>query len=409
MFERYTEKARQVIFFARYEASYFGSPYIETEHLLLGLLRVDKALSNRFLPSYASVEGIRKQIEARTIPGEKVSTSVDLPLSNESKHVLSHAAEEAERLGHKRIGPEHLLLGLLREENCFAAHILRERGLRLETIREGLARSPHTDIRAIALHPPSMFVFVDSVPPGAEVEIDGAFYGNTPAHLPLAAGERSIKLTLKGYRPWERRLQVMEGGNQNVIAELERIPPYPIPVSSEHEHSLIALTGFMGSGKTDVGRALAEILGWPFSDLDRGIEQAVRRSIDEIFRQDGEERFREIETDVLRSLLELQRPFVLATGGGTYVQPRNAELLRAAGATVVFLEASAETLLQRCSESGDRTAAIRPLARDPETFMHLYKERLPRYRTADLTVVSENKPPQAVAQEIAEKLRLLRH
>ena len=66
MFERYTEKARRVIFFARYEASQFGSPYIETEHLLLGLLREDKALTNRFLRSHASVESIRKQIEGRT-------------------------------------------------------------------------------------------------------------------------------------------------------------------------------------------------------------------------------------------------------------------------------------------------------------------------------------------------------
>jgi len=103
MFERYTEKARRVIFFARYEASQFGSPYIETEHLLLGLLREDKALTNRFLRSHASVESIRKQIEAHTTIREKVSTSVDLPLSNECKRVLAYAAEEAERLGHKHI------------------------------------------------------------------------------------------------------------------------------------------------------------------------------------------------------------------------------------------------------------------------------------------------------------------
>jgi ABC-type sugar transport system ATPase subunit len=140
MFERYTEKARRVIFFARYEASQFGSPYIETEHLLLGLLREDKALTNRFLRSHASVESIRKQIEAHTTIREKVSTSVDLPLSNECKRVLAYAAEEAERLGHKHIGTEHLLLGLLREEKCFASEILQERGLKLAQIREELAR-----------------------------------------------------------------------------------------------------------------------------------------------------------------------------------------------------------------------------------------------------------------------------
>ncbi|MDR3746387.1 MAG: ATP-dependent Clp protease ATP-binding subunit [Acidobacteriaceae bacterium] len=141
MFERYTEKARRVIFFARYEASQFGSPYIETEHLLLGLLREDKALTNRFLRSHASVESIRKQIEGRTTIREKVSTSVDLPLSNECKRVLAYAAEEAERLAHKHIGTEHLLLGLLREEKCFAAEILTERGLRLPAIREELQRT----------------------------------------------------------------------------------------------------------------------------------------------------------------------------------------------------------------------------------------------------------------------------
>src|ERR1700684_3080445 len=141
MFERYTEKARRVIFFARYEASQFGSPYIETEHLLLGLLREDKQLANRFLRSHAAVDSIRKQIEGHTTVREKVSTSVDLPLSHECKRVLAYGAEEAERLNHKHIGTEHLLLGLLREEKCFAAEILHERGLRLSTIREELQRS----------------------------------------------------------------------------------------------------------------------------------------------------------------------------------------------------------------------------------------------------------------------------
>jgi ATP-dependent Clp protease ATP-binding subunit ClpC len=151
MFERYTEKARRIIFFARYEASQFGSPYIETEHILLGLLREDKALTNRFLRSHTAVESIRKQIEAHTTVREQVSTSVDLPLSNESKSVLAFAAEEAERLSHKHIGTEHLLLGLLREEKCFGAQILHEHGLRLSTVREELASSPHQPV-----HPPSV-------------------------------------------------------------------------------------------------------------------------------------------------------------------------------------------------------------------------------------------------------------
>jgi ATP-dependent Clp protease ATP-binding subunit ClpC len=141
MFERYTEKARRVIFFARYEASQFGSPYIETEHLLLGLLREDKALTNRFLRSHTAVEAIRKQIEEHTTVRERTSTSVDLPLGNESKRVLAYAAEEAERLAHKHIGTEHVLLGLMREEKCFAAEMLRERGIRLDMTREEIARA----------------------------------------------------------------------------------------------------------------------------------------------------------------------------------------------------------------------------------------------------------------------------
>src|SRR2546426_4810889 len=141
MFERYTEKAQRVIFFARYEASQFGSPYIETEHLLLGLLREDKALTFRFLRSHASVESIRKQIEGHITIREKLSTSVDLPLSNECKRVLAYAAEEAGGLAPKHVGTEHLLLGLMREEKCFAAEILHERGLHLSTMREELART----------------------------------------------------------------------------------------------------------------------------------------------------------------------------------------------------------------------------------------------------------------------------
>ncbi|HEX3091435.1 MAG TPA: Clp protease N-terminal domain-containing protein, partial [Candidatus Angelobacter sp.] len=141
MFEKYTEKARRVIFFGRYEASQFGGRCIETEHLLLGLLREDKSLTHRFLREPTPVENIRKQIEASTVVGEKVSTSVDMPLSDESRRVLDHAAEEAERLSHKHIGTEHLLLGLLREENCFAARILNEHGVRLSATREELART----------------------------------------------------------------------------------------------------------------------------------------------------------------------------------------------------------------------------------------------------------------------------
>ncbi len=142
MFERYTEKARRAIFFARYEASQFGSPRIETEHLLLGLTREDKVLADRFLRRQASLESIRKEIEGRRPVREKISTSVDMPLSDECKRVLAYAAEEAEKLNQEHIGTEHLLLGLLRERKSFAAEILQERGLTLAAVREELGKVP---------------------------------------------------------------------------------------------------------------------------------------------------------------------------------------------------------------------------------------------------------------------------
>ncbi|HRR56640.1 MAG TPA: Clp protease N-terminal domain-containing protein, partial [Acidobacteriota bacterium] len=140
MFERYTEKARRVIFFARYEASQLGSRSIEPEHILLGLLREDKALAGRFFSrAQAALESIRKEIEGRVQRREKVSTSVELPLSDPAKRVLAFASDEADRLLCSYIGTEHILLGLLRAEDSLAADILRSRGLKLARVREELA------------------------------------------------------------------------------------------------------------------------------------------------------------------------------------------------------------------------------------------------------------------------------
>ena len=136
MFERYTERARRVLFFARYEASQLGSISIETEHLLLGLIREGKGLTSRiFARSHLSLESIRKDVEGRTVLREKVSTSVDIPFSTETKRVLQHAAEEADRLLHNYVGTEHLLIGILREERSVAASILFEKGMRLNSVR----------------------------------------------------------------------------------------------------------------------------------------------------------------------------------------------------------------------------------------------------------------------------------
>ncbi|HET9130679.1 MAG TPA: Clp protease N-terminal domain-containing protein, partial [Terriglobia bacterium] len=101
MFEHYTERARRVIFFARYEAAQFGSTSIESEHFLLGLIREDKNIEGRFVRDVPPLENIRKEIEARANIRKTVSTSIDLPLTDECKRILAHAAEEAERLKHR--------------------------------------------------------------------------------------------------------------------------------------------------------------------------------------------------------------------------------------------------------------------------------------------------------------------
>jgi len=140
MFERYTEKARRVIFFARYEASQFGSPCIDTEHLLLGLLREDTAIAKRLSRPPFTIEFIRKRIEERKPPQVKVSTSVDLPLSAGGKRILAYAAEEAERLSDKHIGTNHLLLALVRESDGLAAKVLSEAGFDAVEFRDEISR-----------------------------------------------------------------------------------------------------------------------------------------------------------------------------------------------------------------------------------------------------------------------------
>ena len=171
MFERYTDRARRVLFFARYEASQLGSLSIETEHLLLGLFREGKGLTGRiFARVHLSLENVRKEIKNRTVFHEKVSTSVEIPFSAETKRVLQFAAEEADRLLHNYIGTEHLLLGILREERSVAAFLLSEKGMRLHTVREDIVTLlndknivPNEPTRADATTPrflPSLIVHI---------------------------------------------------------------------------------------------------------------------------------------------------------------------------------------------------------------------------------------------------------
>jgi len=135
VFEKYTEKARRAIFFARYEVSQLGATSIEPEHLLLGLLREEKALVYLFTAAGRTTDDIKKQTEERAGRGPTFSTAVEVPLSNVTKTVLMYAADESNRLGHNHIGTEHLLMGLLYKENSLAQEILLENGVNLPDVR----------------------------------------------------------------------------------------------------------------------------------------------------------------------------------------------------------------------------------------------------------------------------------
>jgi hypothetical protein len=139
MFERYTERARRVLFFARYEAMQLGSISIETEHMLLGLVREGKGLTSRlFARAGVSLESVRRAVEGRSVFRERISTDTEIPFSAEVKRVLQFSVDEADRLRHNYIGTEHLLLGLLREERSVAATILKEAGVTLEGTRQSI-------------------------------------------------------------------------------------------------------------------------------------------------------------------------------------------------------------------------------------------------------------------------------
>ncbi|MEJ7860774.1 MAG: ATP-dependent Clp protease ATP-binding subunit [Pyrinomonadaceae bacterium] len=142
MFERYTKKARQVVFFARYEALQYGSKVIAPEHILLGLMREDKNIFVRFFSfrNNLTTEIVRREVEDRIVLRERISQSAELNLAPEAKRILAFASDESAQLNNRHIGPEHLLLGLLRETRSIAAEILAQYGLQIQSVREEIIR-----------------------------------------------------------------------------------------------------------------------------------------------------------------------------------------------------------------------------------------------------------------------------
>ena len=158
----------------------------------------------------------------------------------------------------------------------------------------------------------------------------------------------------------------------------------------------IFLAGFMGSGKSTIGRQLARALGWSFVDLDAEIERLAGRSIPDIFAARGEDGFRDFEHAALREQVELicaGAPRVVALGGGTYAFERNRSLLRQAGPTV-WLDAPADALWERV-----RLESHRPLASDRSEFLRIYAARKESYAQADCRI-DASAAPGAVLREV---------
>lgn len=159
------------------------------------------------------------------------------------------------------------------------------------------------------------------------------------------------------------------------------------------------LVGFMGSGKSTVGRLLSQEIGWPFRDLDEVIEATQQRTIASIFEAEGEAQFRQIESRALAEQvrgIEFGHPVVLALGGGAYAQEANRELLSGRGLTL-WLDCPFERVARRVAEADHR-----PLARDPERFAKLFDERRAFYARADYRIPIDSDDPRDAVQAILD-------
>jgi shikimate kinase len=171
----------------------------------------------------------------------------------------------------------------------------------------------------------------------------------------------------------------------------------------------VFLVGFMGAGKSSVGRALGKRLNWVFEDLDERIERREGRTVAEIFRDSGEPAFRRAEQSALRQTLAEMRGGVariVALGGGAFVQSGNAALLKAANVPTVFLDAALEELWQRCRKQASDAGTERPLLTSMDQFRQLHQKRSKSYAKAALRIDTGGRTVEAIAAELAETLGL---
>jgi shikimate kinase len=190
-------------------------------------------------------------------------------------------------------------------------------------------------------------------------------------------------------------------------------PPDDGPDRTSHlPHSpAVILVGFMGAGKSSVGRVLAEHLGWTFEDLDDRIERREKQRVAEIFRNTGEAGFRHAEHEALKELLQELRngsEKVVALGGGAFVQESNIRLIEAANLPTIFLDAGVEELWGRCQRQSEKEEMERPLLGGVEGFRKLYEKRRPHYLRASLRQETGGKAVAEIAAGLIKALGLVR-
>ena len=281
MFERYTERARRVLFFARYEASQLGSLSIATEHLLLGLLREGKGLTSRiFTIAHLSLENLRREIEEQTVFRAKVPTSQEIPFDPAVRRALQAAANEADLLLHNYIGTEHLLLGLLGDDSTLAGRLLAAHGLRLQEVRDQI-------VRLLSGHEPD----AEGPRPRTDERLDTKLtlgrLLNVPAHRIEAPEKLEIPLTItRELRPvdayvmtrvadqmpptsTEPMMRGGAGGGSIGVSIVAGAPHSPQP-SRETTHS-IGPFSMSATTMNELSRMLEHLLGTPVID-ETGLE-----------------------------------------------------------------------------------------------------------------------------------------
>jgi shikimate kinase len=194
------------------------------------------------------------------------------------------------------------------------------------------------------------------------------------------------------------------------VKGIARTRPKRLPVGAGDPSShAVFLVGFMGAGKTSVGRALGQRLNWVFEDLDDRVAAREGRTVAEIFRDAGESEFRRVEHAALQDVLRELRSGgarIVALGGGAFVQKENAALLKASGQPTIFLDAPVEELWRRCCTQASELRTERPLLGSREQFRQLYETRRRHYSKASLQIQTGNRAVETIVSEIAATLGL---